>query len=63
MLGLIARGLPDKEIAQRLHIAPKTVGHHAAHIYTKIGVTNRVGASLYATDHGLLSSQPSFGES
>ena len=57
VLGLIARGMSDKEIAERLFITRKTVGHHAVHIYAKIGVTNRVAASLYATEHGLLSPQ------
>lgn len=54
VLGLIARGLQSKEIAQRLHITPKTVDHHIGHIYMKIDVSNRVAASLYATEHGLL---------
>jgi DNA-binding CsgD family transcriptional regulator len=63
VLGLIARGMQDREIAERLSITRKTVGHHAAHIYSKIGVANRVAASLYATEHGLLSPQGDPGES
>lgn len=43
-----------KQIAQRLHITPKTVGTHVEHIYMKIGVPNRAAASLFATEHGLL---------
>jgi HD-GYP domain-containing protein (c-di-GMP phosphodiesterase class II) len=54
VLGLVARGLRSKEIGEQLHITPKTVGHHIGHIYSKIGVTNRAGASLFATEHGLL---------
>jgi HD-GYP domain-containing protein (c-di-GMP phosphodiesterase class II) len=54
VLRLVARGLASKEIGQRLHITPKTVGHHIEHIYTKIGASNRVAASLFATEHGLL---------
>jgi HD-GYP domain-containing protein (c-di-GMP phosphodiesterase class II) len=54
VLGMIARGLQSKEIAQRLHITTKTVGHHIEHIYLKIGASNRVAASLFATEHGLL---------
>lgn len=54
VLGLLARGLQNKQIAQRLYITPKTVGHHISHIYTKIGTSNRVSASVYATEHGLL---------
>ena len=35
-------------------ISPKTVGNHVEHIYTKIDVSTRAGASLFATRHGLL---------
>jgi HD-GYP domain-containing protein (c-di-GMP phosphodiesterase class II) len=54
VLRLLARGLSNKEIAQRLVIAPKTVGNHVEHIYAKIDTTNRAGASLFAIRHGLL---------
>jgi DNA-binding CsgD family transcriptional regulator len=54
VLRLAARGMPNKEIAKRLFISPKTAGNHIANIYTKIGVSNRAGASLYAMQHGLL---------
>jgi HD-GYP domain-containing protein (c-di-GMP phosphodiesterase class II) len=57
ILALLARGLLNKQIAQRLHIAPKTVGKHVEHIYMKIGVSNRAAASLFATEHGLLGAQ------
>jgi HD-GYP domain-containing protein (c-di-GMP phosphodiesterase class II) len=54
VLRLVARGLKSKEIAAELHITAKTVGRHIEHIYAKTGATNRVGASLFATEHGLL---------
>jgi HD-GYP domain-containing protein (c-di-GMP phosphodiesterase class II) len=54
ILRLVARGLLNKQIAQRLGIRPKTVGNHVEHIYMKIGVSNRAAASLFATEHGLL---------
>jgi DNA-binding CsgD family transcriptional regulator len=54
VLGLIAVGLQSKQIAQHLYITPKTVGHHIGHIYMKIGASNRVTASLYATQQGLV---------
>lgn len=54
VLRLIARGHSNREVAARLYIAPKTVGHHVEHIYAKIGVTTRPAAALYATEHGLL---------
>jgi DNA-binding CsgD family transcriptional regulator len=35
-------------------ISPKTARNHIEHIYPKIGVSNRAGASLFAMHHGLL---------
>jgi HD-GYP domain-containing protein (c-di-GMP phosphodiesterase class II) len=54
VLRLIARGLRNREVAARLFISPKTVGHHVAHIYAKIGVRTRPGAVLFAMEHDLL---------
>ena len=54
VLRLVARGLPSKEIATRLVISSKTARNHVEHIYTKIGATSRVTASLFAMQHGLL---------
>jgi HD-GYP domain-containing protein (c-di-GMP phosphodiesterase class II) len=54
VLGLLARGMTNKEIAARLVITPKTAGNHVEHIYAKLGVSNRAGASLFAMQHGLL---------
>jgi DNA-binding NarL/FixJ family response regulator len=54
VLALLARGLSNKEIAQRLVISPKTVANHVEHIYSKIGVSSRAAATLYATQHGLM---------
>ena len=53
VLRLVALGLPTKQIAERLVIAPKTAGNHIEHIYTKIGVSNRA-AGLFAMRNGLL---------
>jgi HD-GYP domain-containing protein (c-di-GMP phosphodiesterase class II) len=54
VLRLLARGLSNREIAERLVISPKTVGNHAEHIYGKIGCSNRAAAGLFAMRHGLL---------
>jgi DNA-binding CsgD family transcriptional regulator len=54
VLRLVARGLPNKEIAERLVISPKTVGNHVEHIYAKINASTRAAASLFAMRHGLL---------
>ena len=54
VLRLLARGLTNKEIADRLVISRKTVANHVEHIYTKIDVSTRTAAGLFATQHGLL---------
>jgi HD-GYP domain-containing protein (c-di-GMP phosphodiesterase class II) len=54
VLRLLARGLSNKEIAMELVITPKTARNHIEHIYGKIGASSRVGASLFAMQHGLL---------
>jgi HD-GYP domain-containing protein (c-di-GMP phosphodiesterase class II) len=54
VLRLVSWGLSSKEIASRLVISPKTVRNHIEHIYVKIGVSNRAGASLFAIQHGLI---------
>jgi HD-GYP domain-containing protein (c-di-GMP phosphodiesterase class II) len=58
VLQLLARGLSNKEIAERLVISRKTVGHHLEHIYAKTGTANRALASLFAASHGLIQDQP-----
>jgi HD-GYP domain-containing protein (c-di-GMP phosphodiesterase class II) len=54
VLRLLARGSPTKQIAQELGISRKTAANHVEHIYTKLGVTNRALASLFAAKHGLI---------
>ena len=54
ILGLVARGLSNRDIAARLVLSEKTVRNHVERTYAKIGATNRVGASLYALQHGLV---------
>jgi HD-GYP domain-containing protein (c-di-GMP phosphodiesterase class II) len=54
ILKLVARGLSNKEIAQRLVITPKTVRNHVEHIYAKIDASSRAAAALFAMQHGLL---------
>ena len=58
VLQLLARGLSNKEIAERLVISRKTVGHHVEHIYAKTGTANRALASLFAASHGLIQDPP-----
>jgi DNA-binding CsgD family transcriptional regulator len=48
VLTLIAAGLRDADIATKLSISPKTVGHHIEAILTKLGVDNRTQAAAQA---------------
>ena len=54
VLVLLARGLSNKQIAERLVITPKTAGNHVEHIYAKIGASSRTAAAMFAMQHGLL---------
>ncbi len=55
VLRLVARGGTNKDVARALRISARTVQHHVAHIYTKIGVTSRAGVALFTAEHGLTS--------
>jgi LuxR family maltose regulon positive regulatory protein len=54
VLQLLAQGASNHEIAQQLVIAYETVKRHVGHIFSKLGVTNRVQAVKQARDFGLL---------
>jgi HD-GYP domain-containing protein (c-di-GMP phosphodiesterase class II)/DNA-binding CsgD family transcriptional regulator len=55
VLRLAARGLTTREIADRLYISAKTADHHIQHCYTKIGVSTRAAAALWAMEHAVVS--------
>ncbi len=48
VLDLIAEGLTNREIAQRLVVSPKTVGAHVEHILTKLGAARRAEIAAWA---------------
>lgn len=54
VLRLLARGATKREIARQLVISPKTADAHVQHIYTKVGVSTRPAATMFALRHGLL---------
>ncbi len=54
VLRLIAAGHTAKEAARLLDIAPKTADNHIQSLYSKIGVTTRAAAALYALERGLV---------
>ncbi len=53
ILGLVAAGLSNRDIAARLALSAATVERHLANLYVKLGVHNRVTATRYALAHGL----------
>ena len=54
VLRLVARQQSNKEIARSLDISPKTVERHITHVYDKLGVISRAGATLHASENGWL---------
>ncbi len=48
VLGLVACGLTNAEIGERLFISPKTAGHHVSRILGKLGTPNRAAAAARA---------------
>ena len=54
VLGLLANGLSNREIAQELLLSVKTVMHHSMAIYRKLDVRGRAEATAYAHRHGLV---------
>jgi NarL family two-component system response regulator LiaR len=55
VLRLLAKGLEDREIGLALHISMGTVRTHVSNALAKLGLRNRVEATLYALRHGLVS--------
>jgi NarL family two-component system response regulator LiaR len=55
VLSLLATGLDNPEIARQLGIVEVTVRTHISHILTKLQLTNRIQATLYALKEGLVS--------
>ena len=58
ILKLVAQGLPNQEIADRLVISERTVRTHVTHILSKLHLANRTQAALYALREGLADLEP-----
>ncbi len=54
VLVLLGRGFSNPQIAEELMISRKTVSSHLEHVYTKLGVTTRTEAALFAMRNGLV---------
>jgi DNA-binding NarL/FixJ family response regulator len=57
LLQLLAEGLDDTAMAERLSISPRTVRNHMAHLLDKLGVHSRLEALVLAARHGLVTIQ------
>lgn len=53
VLRLVAQGLTDQQVAEKLVISPRTVNAHLTNIYNKLGVSSRVAAAKFAQEKGL----------
>jgi DNA-binding NarL/FixJ family response regulator len=53
ILGLVAAGRSNAEVARMLWVSEATVKLHLSHIYAKLGVTNRTAAGAWAHAHGV----------
>lgn len=57
VLVLLAEGLTNKEIAEKLTLSPATVRVYVSHILSKLGASNRTEAARLALEHGLVSNE------
>ncbi|MDP9364081.1 MAG: response regulator transcription factor, partial [Chloroflexota bacterium] len=53
VLRLVASGLSNAEVAERLFLSPHTVNAHLRRIYDKLDVSSRSAATRFALEHGL----------
>ncbi len=53
ILRLVAQGLSDAQVAERLVLSPRTVNAHLTSVYNKLGVNSRAAATRFAIEHGL----------
>jgi predicted ATPase/class 3 adenylate cyclase/DNA-binding CsgD family transcriptional regulator len=54
IVGLVATGLTNPQIAERMFIARGTVKVHLSHVFSKLGVSTRAGLAALATKRGLV---------
>jgi DNA-binding NarL/FixJ family response regulator len=54
VLGLVSKGLTNREIGETLHIAENTVKNHLRNILDKLHLNNRAQAAAFAVRHGLI---------
>lgn len=58
VLGLVAEGMANKQVARRLGISERTVKAHLTSVFQRIGVTDRVQATLWARENPAVADRP-----
>ena len=58
VIQLLAEGLSNKEMAQILSVSPRTINFHLDNIYSKLGVSSRTEAAVYALRQGWVRKDP-----
>jgi DNA-binding NarL/FixJ family response regulator len=53
VLKLVAGGLTNAQVAERLFLSPRTINAHLNSIYHKLGVSSRSAATRFAIEHDL----------
>jgi DNA-binding NarL/FixJ family response regulator len=54
VLGLVAHGRSNRQIAAELGISERTIDRHVSNIYAKLDVSSRAAATAYAYEHHLV---------
>jgi DNA-binding NarL/FixJ family response regulator len=54
VLVLVAKGLTNPQVAERLYLSPRTVGQHLRSVYRKLGVPSRAAAAREAVERGMI---------
>jgi len=53
VLRLVAQGLSDTQVAERLVLSPRTINAHLTSVYRKLDINSRAAATRFAIEHGL----------
>jgi ATP/maltotriose-dependent transcriptional regulator MalT len=54
VLRLVAKGMPNRVVAEQLGLRDKTIARHLSNIFTKLGLQSRTAATAYAYEHRLI---------